>query len=88
MWFLALLMPPRLIAAQGVDGAGRTTVRAVRVTGPMRIDGQLDEAVYRSVPSMSDFVQETPHEGAPATQKTEAWLLFDDDRIYVVAFAS
>ena len=37
------------------DGA-RVTLRAVRVSTPLRIDGQLDEAVYSSVQAMSDLI--------------------------------
>ena len=42
------------------DGSGRVTVRAVRLAAPLRIDGQLDEALYTSVPPISDFIQIEP----------------------------
>ena len=74
-------VPPAVIAR----GPAGVTVRAVRVDTPLRIDGQLDEAVYDRVESMSDFIQNDPVEGAPASEKTEVWLLFDDDQVYVVA---
>lgn len=64
---------------------GGTTVRAVRVTDPVRIDGTLDERVYADIPPISDFIQQDPQEGAPATEKTEVWILFDDRNIYVSA---
>jgi hypothetical protein len=38
------------------DGSGRATVRAVRLTAPLRVDGSLDEDVYTTVPSISDFI--------------------------------
>ena len=75
-------VPPDVIAR---DAAGRVTVRAVPVTSPIRIDGQLDEAAYTMVRSMSDFIQVDPQEGEPATQKTEVWLLFDDTHVYATA---
>ena len=59
------------------------TVRAIRVTEPLRIDGRLDEAFYRTEP-ISNFVQVEPAEGEPATEKTDVWLAFDDDNLYVV----
>src|SRR5688500_4178572 len=34
------------------DGDGRATCRANRLSRPLRIDGQLDENVYRTVPSI------------------------------------
>ena len=49
----------------------------------MRVDGLLDEALYTSVPPISDFIQQEPQEGSPATEKTEAWVAFDADNIYV-----
>ena len=67
------------------DSSGRTTIRAVRLTAPIRIDGQLDEALYASVPAISDFIQIEPREGSPATQRTDVWLFFDDNRVYVTA---
>jgi hypothetical protein len=55
------------------------------VTSPIQIDGLLEEAVYASTPSISDFIQNDPHEGAPATQKTELWIFFDQNNVYVTA---
>ncbi len=65
------------------DDQGRATVRATRLTAPIRLDGRLDEAVYGTVNAISDLIQQDPVEGVPATEKTEAWLLFDDDSFYV-----
>ena len=62
---------------------GTLTVRATRVREAITMDGRLDDPVYAEVRPVSDFVQQEPHEGAPATEKTEAWVLFDDDNIYV-----
>ena len=62
-----------------------TTVRAVRLTSPLRLDGQLDEAVYSTIRPMTDFVQTEPQAGSRATEKTEVWVLFDDDNVYVSA---
>ena len=75
-------VPPAVISR---DAAGRATVRAVRLTAPLRLDGVLDERVYDDVQALSDFIQQEPNEGVLATEKTEAWVLFDDDNIYVSA---
>jgi len=61
------------------------TVRAVRVPSTLRVDGRLDEDFYATVPAISDFIQQEPHEGQPATEKTEAWILFDDDNLYIAS---
>jgi hypothetical protein len=65
------------------DNQGRATVRAVRVNQPIRIDGALDEALYREVPAISEFIQVEPDGGQPATERTETWVAFDDDNVYV-----
>ena len=65
------------------DGTGGATVRAVPLTTPLRLDGQLKEAIYTSVASMSDFIQVEPQAGAAATEKTEVWVSFDSENVYV-----
>lgn len=64
-------MAPEVVAR---DVAGQATIRAVRLEAPLRIDGKLDEAVYQTVKSVSDFIQQEPAEGEPATEKTEVWV--------------
>lgn len=75
--------PPDLPATMARDEQGRTTVRAVRLQAPLRVDGALDEALYTTVEPISDFIQVEPAWGAPATERTEVWLSFDDDNLYV-----
>ncbi len=65
------------------DDEGRVTVRATRLEAPLSTDGRLDEPIYGVVPPADDFVQQEPLEGEPATEKTEAWIFFDDRNIYV-----
>jgi len=60
-------------------------MRATRLSSPIDIDGQLDEAVYTTVAAVGDFIQQEPDEGDLATERTEAWMFFDDDTIYVAA---
>ncbi len=59
------------------------TLRAIRLSTPIKLDGQLDEAVYATTPPFTDFFQKEPVEGDAATEKTEVWIFFDDDAIYV-----
>ena len=79
--------PPPPVAPEVIarDDEGRVTMRAVRVDTPPQIDGRLDEPVYAAVAAMTDFVQTEPSEGAPASEKTEVWLLFDEENLYVMA---
>ena len=52
------------------------------VTSPLRLDGPLDEAVSRELRPASDFIQEDPDVGAPATERTEIWVMYDDETVY------
>ncbi len=60
------------------------TVRATRITTPIVIDGQLDEPLYRGVTPITQFVQQDPKQGAPVSERTESWVLYDDRNLYVV----
>ncbi len=77
--------PPVGPAVMTRDELGRTTVRAIGLTDGIRLDGQLDEEVYQTVPPITDFIQQVPNEGEPATERTEAWIMFDDTNVYVAA---
>jgi hypothetical protein len=67
----------------GRDADGRTTVRAIRLSAPLRLDGRLDEDVYTASPSIDAFVQTLPVENGTPTERTEAWVMFDGSAIYV-----
>ena len=62
---------------------GKVTIRAIRLTEPLRIDGRLDESLYSDVNPVSDFVQMEPEGGKLATEKTEVWVAFDQRNVYV-----
>jgi hypothetical protein len=57
------------------DSEGRVSARAVRLTEALVIDGLLRDPIYSQVPAISDFVQQEPNEGEPATERTELWIL-------------
>jgi|TARA_B100002003_G_scaffold248720_1_gene283156 TolB-like protein len=77
--------PPTLPAMVARNARGQATMRATRITEAIALDGRLDERVYTTVPSVSDFIQQEPNEGAPASERTETWIFFDDDTIYISA---
>ena len=76
--------PPAPIAPEVVsrDAEGHVTVRAVRLAEPLVLDGLLQDPIYSQVRAISDFTQQEPHEGEPATERTELWIFFDATNIY------
>ncbi len=65
------------------DDSGRVVVHATRIATPLTIDGRLDEEIYGQVPALTAFVQAEPDEGAAVSERTEAWVMFDDKNLYV-----
>jgi len=59
--------------------------RAARRTGPIEIDGRIEEPAWEVAPVADGFVQGDPAEGDPPAQPTYVRFLYDDDAIYVAA---
>ena len=76
-------VPPAVASAR--DARGRVTIRAVRLISPLVLDGRLDDEIYQTVPSFGDFIQQDPAEGEPATERTDAWIFFDERNVYISA---
>ena len=62
-------------------------LEAVRATGPITLDGALDEPSWASAPLATHFIQNDPREGEPATYDTEVRVLYDDAAMYFGVFA-
>jgi len=56
---------------------------ATRTEVPPTVDGRLDDPSWSAATSMTDFVQRTPQDGAPASESTEVRILYDNQAIYV-----
>jgi hypothetical protein len=82
---LALVLVP--VAVQGSTGAAppHPPIQTVRASGPIRCDGVLDEASWTLAPPVTAFYQQTPDQGAPATQRSEYRILFDSGALYIGA---
>jgi len=54
-------------------------------SGPITMDGRLDEAAWAAATPITNFIQSEPHEGQPATQRTDVRVLYDDEALYIGA---
>jgi hypothetical protein len=63
------------------------TLPAVRATGPIKVDGALDEPDWSGAPVARGFIQNEPHEGEPASDDTDVRVLYDADNLYFGVFA-
>ena len=75
-------VPPQSITR---DERRRATVRAIKLAEPLHLDGRLDEEVYQAHAPFGGFIQVAPKYGAESTEKTDVWITYDQDNIYVSA---
>jgi hypothetical protein len=61
---------------------GRPTVRPTRTDTRPDIDGSLDDELWQRAAKLTEFTQQAPLDGAPATEETEVWVAYDDDNLY------
>ena len=88
---LALLVPIRLAAQQGVDSGGRprnhsegaATLRVVAATVPISLDGRLSGPAWAQADSITDFRQREPSAAAPASERTVVKVLRDAEALYI-----
>ena len=77
--------PPPATPAGATPQNSKPPVQAARLDGPINVDGVLDEAAWQNAPVADAFHQRDPLEWAPATQRTEVRILFDDAAVYISA---
>ncbi|MEP0548988.1 MAG: DUF5916 domain-containing protein [Rhodothermales bacterium] len=87
-FLLSLLLTSAVAAApDGDDDEKRRNpeVRAVRIAAIARpvLDGKLDDAAWATAEMATGFTQMRPDPGAASTQRTESYVLYDDDALYV-----
>ena len=77
--------PPAPVAPEVITRApsGQATVRAIKLTSPFKVDGQLDEDVYAREKPFGGLIQVTPRYGEPQTERSEVWITYDDHNMYV-----
>jgi hypothetical protein len=67
------------------DGArGQLDARIPRVEDAgVRVDGRLDEAVWRNAAVLTGFTQSTPAEGIPARERTETLVFYTPRELFI-----
>ena len=80
--------PGSIDAGDATPRRALPVLQAVRVEdGAIDIDGRAEELAWQTTPLASDFVQFEPVEGAPATQRTEARVLYGARALFVYLHA-
>ena len=83
-WMCVGLMLCATEAGAALEGPGRTQfLHAARASGPVKVDGRLDEESWSRAPVFEDFVQRFPDAGRPPSERTELRVLYDEHAVYV-----
>ena len=78
-----VLAQPPASQTRETTSAGLPLARAHRVVRGPDVDGDvLGDAVWDGAPVLTGFRQNTPDEGAPASERTEVRIVYTDDTIY------
>jgi hypothetical protein len=62
------------------------TLAAYKVDQPPRIDGNLDDPAWTNASVATDFIQNFPNYGLPASVKSDVKIVYDNTAIYVGAY--
>ena len=60
-------------------------MQATRTARPIEVDGKLNEPEWQLAPVLSNFVQQLPETGFPATFRTDVRVLYDADNLYIAS---
>lgn len=77
-----IVLPSQLLFHDAAYAQGQGVIAIQRIAGPIRLDGLSNEAGWEAV---TPFIptQYEPENGAPATEKTEFRVAYDDDYLYL-----
>lgn len=82
--FLVILFAPGAARSQTPPASGAPTATALKIDAPPVLDGDiLNEALWQRGVAAGGFIQKSPSEGSPASQRTEVRILYTSTALYV-----
>ncbi len=88
-WSMLMLMLILLIgnipaiASKTFQPVYKPTLEVKRTSTPIKIDGILDDAVWKSASRVDNFVERNPGDMVKPEVETEAFITYDDENLYV-----
>ena len=76
-------VPILVLMVAGAAFAATPSLEVRPTSTPPKIDGVLDDAAWRTAAHSDAFRQVYPLENVPASERTEFWVTYDADNIYV-----
>ena len=71
------------VLAEPQEESTHRSATAIRIKGkPPKLDGVLDDEIWKTAPLHEGFRQRDPDEGEPASQRTTFQVAYDDEAVY------
>ncbi len=80
---MVLLAGPVTAAAVQNPSHPPRTLHIQQIKTNVQVDGRLDEPVWDELVPAEGFLQSEPDEGAPVSERTIAYLFYDDQHLYI-----
>ncbi|UCF38717.1 MAG: carbohydrate binding family 9 domain-containing protein [Acidobacteriota bacterium] len=81
LFWVFFLLTAFAYSSSGNPGGARTVAPRLISEKP-KLDGVLDEQFWQEIEPITDFVQQEPGDGDPATERTEARIAYDRHNLY------
>ena len=83
MRYRILLLIFAAIAAANLNVEASKEIKPLLTQETIEIDGHLNEEAWSEAQVIDDFVQQSPNEGQPISERTEVRMLYDTQKLYI-----
>ena len=81
---LLLLLAFSMLFSQNDSDNGKRAIITKQISkGKIQLDGLLNDPEWKMVSPATDFIQRDPDEGSPSSEKTEVYVIYDEENLYV-----
>lgn len=85
--FVSLILSAGYAAAQNTPEQADKNFQAARTDQAPRIDGDLSDPAWANATRVDDFLQSSPIEYRTASERTEVYVMYDEDALYFGFYA-
>ena len=80
---VAIIINAIPLSQENITNDKRVIITKQISTGKIELDGFLNEPEWKMVSPAKDFIQRDPIEGDPSTERTEVYVIYDEDNLYI-----
>ncbi|MCH9025034.1 MAG: carbohydrate binding family 9 domain-containing protein, partial [candidate division Zixibacteria bacterium] len=80
---ISFVLNPHYVASKEFEPVYKPTLKTSKITASIKIDGLLDEEVWKTLMKADNFVERYPGDNLEPEVKTYAYITYDDDNLYI-----